>query len=75
MAYGSYILRAVEGPKSILSANSWPGHHTCLASNHANPLLLPAFRHVPLVAVPDAEAASADGTPRVDVTIADCGVL
>jgi len=32
------------------------------------------MRGLPLLTADD-EAASADGTPKVDVTIADCGVL
>jgi hypothetical protein len=30
---------------------------------------------LPVCTLADSEAASADGTPRVDVVIADCGVL
>lgn len=48
------------------------------------PAPIPAGKHVvfgkvveglDILARIDAEAASKDGTPRVDVSIADCGVL
>jgi hypothetical protein len=38
-------------------------------------LLLIIIACLLLVLLADKEAASADGTPKVDVTIADCGVL
>jgi hypothetical protein len=53
--------------KAAASSVFWqcPSIHHC---THNNTLSLHTTRA-------DAEAASPDGMPRVDVTIADCGVL